>query len=95
MASQEKVTLPRDGSFVPFSGERSLKQGMGVGVAVSVGVDVGVSVAVGCGVFVLVEVGAMVGDEVTGMPRARPQAARKVAPRESRVALRKSRRERL
>lgn len=36
-----------------------------------------------------------VGEEVAGMPRARPQAVRKVAVREVRVSLRKSRRERL
>jgi hypothetical protein len=45
-------------------------------------------------VFVLVEVGVRVGEGVTGMPRARPQAARKVAARLVRVNLRKSRRER-
>ena len=40
------------------------------------------------------EVYVLVGDGVAGMPRARPQAARKVAAREVRVSLRKSRRER-
>jgi hypothetical protein len=95
MGSQEKVTLPRAGSFVPFSGVNSLKQGMGVGEGVSVGVDVGESVEVGSGVLVFVEVGGRVGEGVAGMPRARPQAARKVAVREVRVSLRKSRRERL
>jgi hypothetical protein len=38
--------------------------------------------------------GVRVGEEVAGMSRARPQAARKVAAREARVTLRKSRRER-
>jgi hypothetical protein len=52
-----------------------------------------VFVAVDAGV--LVEVGVRVGEGVAGMPRARPQAARKVAVREVRVSLRKSRRERL
>ncbi len=49
MASQEKVILPRAGSFVPFSGVSSLKQGIGVGEGVSVDgcVAVGVSVVVG------------------------------------------------
>jgi hypothetical protein len=42
----------------------------------------------------LVEVGAAVGEEVTGMPRARWHAERKAAPKPSKVALRKSRRER-
>jgi len=77
--SQEKVTLPMAGSFVPFSGVSNLKQGMGVGEGVSVGVEV--------------DVGARVGEGVAGMPRARPQAARKAAVREVRVSLRKSRRE--
>ena len=67
------------GSFVPFSGVSNLKQGMGVGEGVSVGVEV--------------DVGARVGEGVAGMPRARPQAARKVAVRLVRVNLRKSRRE--
>jgi hypothetical protein len=49
MASQEKVTLPMDGSFVPFSGVSSLKQGMGVGEGVSVGVGVAVEVLVAVG----------------------------------------------
>jgi tetrahydrodipicolinate N-succinyltransferase len=80
------------GSFVPFSGVSSLKQEMGVGEGVSVGVDVGVFVAVDAGVWV--EVGVKVEEEVTGMPRARPQAARKVAVRLVMVNLRKSRRER-
>ena len=79
------------GSFVPFSGVSNLKQGMGVGEGVSVGVEVGVLVAVGAGVSV--DVGARVGEGVAGMPRARPQAARKVAVRLVRVNLRKSRRE--
>jgi hypothetical protein len=94
MGSQEKVTLPRAGSFVPFSGVSSLKQGMGVGEGVSVGVEVGVFVAVGAGVSVREAVGVRVGEGVAGMPRARWHAERKAAPKPSRVALRKSRRER-